>query len=151
MANKRITDVDIITSLNGDESFFINQNNAIKQINKKDVVFGITNGGTGATNLEDAKKNLGISNITPKNIGAQPQHITAMATILANGWSSNSQTVTVDGVTSTNTVIVGAHPSCQKIYAENGVFCVGQKDNKLIFSCELVPESDIQANVIIMN
>ena len=61
MANKRITDVDFIESLNSDESFFVNQNSTIKQINKSDIVFGITNGGTGATDSETALENLGAS------------------------------------------------------------------------------------------
>lgn len=61
MADKRITDVDFVDSLNSDESFFINQNSSIKQINKSNVVFGITNGGTGATTAEDARVNLGVA------------------------------------------------------------------------------------------
>ena len=67
MANKRITDVDFIESLNSGESFFVNQNNTLKQINKRDVVFDIVNGGTGATTVEDAQDNLGITVIV-KNI-----------------------------------------------------------------------------------
>lgn len=58
MTNKRITDVDFIESLNSDESFFVNQNNTIKQINKGDITFDIVNGGTGANNAEDARENL---------------------------------------------------------------------------------------------
>ena len=61
MANKRITDVDYINSLNSDESFFVNQNNSIKQIDKDNIVFGISNGGTGATTAAAALKNLGIT------------------------------------------------------------------------------------------
>ena len=44
-----------------DESFFVNQNNAIKQVSKSNVVFGITNGGTGATTAEQARTNLGVA------------------------------------------------------------------------------------------
>lgn len=44
MANKRITDVDFVDSLNSNESFFINQNNAIKQINKGNVIDDIVDG-----------------------------------------------------------------------------------------------------------
>ena len=70
MADKRITDVDIIESLNGDESFFVNQNSSIKQINKNKIVdgiigntiFDIKNGGTGATTIAGARKNLGLGN-----------------------------------------------------------------------------------------
>lgn len=67
MANKRITDVDFLESLDSDESFFVNQNNTIKQINRGNITFGITNGGTGATDAATARDNLGI---TPDNIGA---------------------------------------------------------------------------------
>ena len=60
MANKRITDVDFAESLNSNESFFINQNNSIKQISRNNVLFGIANGGTGATTIEDARANLEV-------------------------------------------------------------------------------------------
>lgn len=61
MGNKRITDVDFLDSLNSDESFFVNHNNSIKQINKRDIVFGIANGGTGATTAAAARENLGAA------------------------------------------------------------------------------------------
>lgn len=60
MANKRITDVDTIESLNSNESFFVNQNNSIKQINKGNIVFGFANGGTDATTPEGARANLNV-------------------------------------------------------------------------------------------
>lgn len=37
MANKRITDVDSLNSLNGSESFFVNQNNSLRQINRENL------------------------------------------------------------------------------------------------------------------
>ena len=61
MADKRITDVDFLDSLNSDESFFVNQNNTIKQISRNDIVFPITSGGTGATNAAAARANLGAA------------------------------------------------------------------------------------------
>lgn len=82
MADKRITDVDFLDSLNGNESFFVNQNNSLKQINKNDIVFGIEQGGTGATNLEDARANLGI---VPENIGAAEKVHTHSASDITSG------------------------------------------------------------------
>ena len=58
MANKRITDVDFIESLDSSESFFINQNNTIKQINKTNIVFDTINGGTGANDGATGLANL---------------------------------------------------------------------------------------------
>lgn len=53
MANKRITDVDFLDSLNSNESFFVNHNNTIKQVNKSNIVFDInTNLGITATTTE---------------------------------------------------------------------------------------------------
>ena len=68
MAEKRITSVDFVESLNSDESFFINQNNTIKQINRNNIVFGITNGGTGANNASDARDNLGLGEVSTEDI-----------------------------------------------------------------------------------
>lgn len=62
MVKKRITDVDYINSLNNNESFFVNQNNTIKQINKGNVVFDVSNGGTGAATASQALDNLGAVN-----------------------------------------------------------------------------------------
>lgn len=68
MANKRITDVGVINSLNSNESFFVNQNSTIKQIKKEDITFGIINGGTGAKNAEDARNNLGLGSVATENV-----------------------------------------------------------------------------------
>lgn len=61
MANKRITEVDSIDSLNSNDSLFINHNNTIRQVSKSNVVFDVANGGTGATNAADARANLGVA------------------------------------------------------------------------------------------
>lgn len=60
MAKKKITDVGFTEILNDNDSLFINHNDSIKQIKKSDVIFSISNGGTGATTAEEARNNLGI-------------------------------------------------------------------------------------------
>ena len=126
MANKRITDVDFIESLNSDESFFVNQNSTIKQINKSDIVFGITNGGTGATTIAGARDNLGLGNtdgalpIANGGTGATTAenaraNIGAASTAIYNGilpssgWSNSApytQTIIVDGILNTDYPLV---------------------------------------------
>lgn len=65
---KKLTDVDYIDSLNNSGSFFVNQSNTVRQINKEDVVFGIKSGGTGAKNAEDARANLGLGSVATMDV-----------------------------------------------------------------------------------
>lgn len=108
MANKRITDVDYINSLSSDESFFINHNNSIKQINKSNVVFDIVNGGTGADNASDARTNLGLGSVSTENtvpISKGGTGATTAATALTNlGVTATASELNVmDGITATTT------------------------------------------------
>lgn len=65
---KKLTNVDYIDSLTNSGSFFVNQNNTVRQINKEDVVFGVKSGGTGANNAEDARANLGLGSVATMNV-----------------------------------------------------------------------------------
>lgn len=68
MANKKMTEVYYLDSLEGDESFFVNKNNSVKQIDKENIVFDIENGGTGATTADEARKNLGLGAVSTENV-----------------------------------------------------------------------------------
>ena len=87
MADKRITEVDFIDSLQNDESFFVNKNNSIKQINKGDITFEIVNGGTGANNADDARANLGAADIVTVN------EISILLSDLRNDFDEHSNTI----------------------------------------------------------
>lgn len=65
---KKLTNVDYIDSLNNSDSFFVNHNDTVRQINKEDVVFGITSGGTGAKNAKDARTNLGLGSVATLDV-----------------------------------------------------------------------------------
>lgn len=103
----------------------------------------ITNGGTGATTAADARTNLGAVSMT------------STAAVLYNdvgAWSSSTltQTVSVTGVTSSNTVIVSPRPDYFEAYTEAGVRCTAQADDSLTFTCDSVPTEAIYVNVVIL-
>lgn len=71
-------------------------------------------------------------------------------TLVAANWSSNTQTITVNGVTANNTVFVGPIPTDAEDYADAGILCTGQALNSLTFTCVNVPATDLQVNIVIM-
>ena len=64
MANKKITDVDIVSNVTDDDYLFINQGAAIKQIQKTTIFKSIADSISSLTNsLKDKlDKNCGVSN-----------------------------------------------------------------------------------------
>lgn len=74
----------------------------------------------------------------------------AMATLSASGWSGGSQTVTVQGVTVSNTIIVGSAPENYNAYAEANVRCTAQGSNSLTFQCDDTPSENLTVNVMIL-
>ncbi len=157
MANetKRITDVDIIDSLNGDESFFVNQNSSIKQISKndvfKDIIHPIENGGTGATTVASARNNLGLGNtdgalpvanggtgatnaaesrvnlgITPKNIGAVEKVAFPVKTLGIN-WDGDSAPYTQ--TITVDGILEEDNPHVTPIYSDVLEIAIAQKES----------------------
>ena len=80
----------------------------------------------------------------------QVKHTVATVTLYKNKWSNNTQTVSINNATATNTVIVGSLPNNHTEYAECGIRCVSQGKGTLTFTCDNVPSINIQANVIFM-
>lgn len=99
MADKKITDVDFLNSLSGNESFFINYNNTLKQINTGDMVFDIENGGTGASTAAKARQNINfigrnpIANLEEDTTATWAAFGTGVALIDANGIITNKPNV----------------------------------------------------------
>lgn len=64
MANKKITDVDIVSNVTDDDYLFINQGAAIKQIKKTTIFKSLTDSINTLTNSLNDKldKNCGVSN-----------------------------------------------------------------------------------------
>ena len=78
--------------------------------------------------------------------------VAATAELTAAGWdaSAKTQTVTVSGVTATNSVIVQAAPASRTAWLDAGVYCSAQGAGTLTFTCDDVPESALTANVLIV-
>lgn len=74
---------------------------------------------------------------------------TVTATLPVAGWSNNTQTITVAGVTATNTVLVTYAPTSKTNYINAGIYCTAQGDGTLTFVCVNTPTVEISVNVII--
>lgn len=99
----------------------------------------IANGGTGANTAANARANLGAIAAT-----------TRTPKLYAAKWSSNSQTLTVSGVTTTSIVLASPDPANFAEYGEAGIRCTAQANNSLTFTCTDTPATDINVNVVIL-
>lgn len=72
------------------------------------------------------------------------------ATLAAADWTNGSQTVTVEDVTSTNSVLVCADPTSQTDFMTYGVNCIAQGADSLTFSCASTPASDLTVNIMVI-
>lgn len=73
-------------------------------------------------------------------------------TLSASSWSSNTQTVTVSGVSASETAqLITPMPkiTSQSAYYEAGIMCTGQAANSLTFTCQTVPTSNLTVYVVI--
>lgn len=71
-------------------------------------------------------------------------------TLTAADWSNNVQTVSVAGVNGDLSVMVGPHPTYHADYLEAGIYCSGQGDGVLVFTCTKAPKKAITVNVGIL-
>lgn len=82
-----------------------------------------------------------------KNAATSPA---TMPTLAVADWSSNTQTVTVSGVSATNTVFVSPAPASAADYAAAGIICTAQGTDSLTFTCTTTPTNAITVNVVII-
>ncbi len=68
--------------------------------------------------------------------GKQRRHMSAVVTLAADGWTDNTQTVTVTGMTADALVI-----------CDGDAECAAQGENSLTFAVDTVPTEDIMVNV----
>ena len=79
-----------------------------------------------------------------------PKRVTV--TLPASGWSSNTQTVTVNGVLADESAqLIQPMPAIasQAAYYAAGILCTGQAANQLSFTCSTTPTEDISLYVVL--
>lgn len=113
----------------------------------------VTGNADTATKLKTARKIGGASfdgssNITLDAIGATSKAKTG--TLVVASWNSNSQTLTIEGVTTSNNVIVSPTTASATNWNLFGVSCNAQATNSLTFTCKTVPTSAIDVQIIIL-
>ena len=76
--------------------------------------------------------------------------VNTTATLAVADWSSNTQTVTVNGVKADSVVFVSPAPASASDYASAGILCTAQAANSLTFTCTTTPTNAITVNVVCM-
>lgn len=71
-------------------------------------------------------------------------------TLASANWSSNSQTVSVTGITATGIVFVSPDPTDQSAYTSAGIICSAQGSGTLSFTCDTTPSADIDVVVVML-
>lgn len=86
---------------------------------------------------------------TPKSYVDSLAATSTTITLTSSGWSSNAQTVTVNGVLATgqNVHLSPTSKADGDAWAAAGCWCTTQGSDSLNFTCETVPTQDIELNV----
>ena len=93
--------------------------------------------------------NYGDGTITKVKLASGATYTQIEITLTVAGWSGNSQTITVSGVTTNNAVIISPAPSSYLSYGEFGVYCSAQATNSLTFACDSTPDVALTVNIFI--
>ena len=125
---------------------------------KVKVVFSESDGQTFSDSDSPARNTIGFASVDGRDLTspssytwvAAPNTLTTTAELAATGWSSNTQTVSVSGVTTANTIIVSPAPAHFSVYDAAGIICTGQGSGTLTFTCTTAPSTDITVNVVII-
>lgn len=72
------------------------------------------------------------------------------AALTIAGWSDNTQTVSVTGVTANSILTVTYAPASHDAWLDAGVYCSAQGAGTLTFTCESVPSAALTANIVIL-
>ena len=111
------------------------------------------NGKQGKISISGLLKGGGDGTVSPAVHGTDYQLPVVSASVIlpASGWSGNTQTAAVSGVTEDSNVIVSPASDSFSAYNEASVRATGQGNGSITFSCEDMPAGDLNVNVMIIN
>lgn len=113
---------------------------------------GLTSSSIDATNITVSNVGSGDTAVPNKAYVDSKAPTSVTVTLTTSGWSSNTQTVTVSGVSASETAqLITPTPAIasQSAYYEAGIMCTGQAANSLTFTCQTVPTSNLTVYVVI--
>ena len=93
----------------------------------------------------------GREDLAQQLAGAQKKHKTVTAVLSVSGWVEGQQTVTAEGVSAANTLIVASSPENYEAYSKAGVYCAAQTEGALTFRCKSTPSASLTANIMILD
>lgn len=100
-------------------------------------------------NSDNAISNRAVNSAITNLIAQKQNKInTELLLLMPPSWVDNTYTATVPGINENTTVIISPGPKTFKEYNECGVYCSGQGENALIFSCDAVSENSLYVNVL---
>ena len=115
----------------------------------------MANNSVGTSQLVDGAvttNKIGASAVTyAKTSGVQQKHTATSCNLSVLGSSVHTWTVSVPGVTASNSVVVTPNPTYFADWVDNRVRCTGQANGTLYFACDTNPTRKITANVLILN
>lgn len=71
-------------------------------------------------------------------------------TLNTDSWVDLRQTVDVESLATTDTIIVAPIPEDYDIYVDSEIIAMEQLENQIVFQCNTVPAYDIQVTVVIL-
>lgn len=71
-------------------------------------------------------------------------------TLTAAGWANNTQTVSVEGATTTNVKVLSPAPASIDEYASCGVKAAAEGAGTITFICTTIPENGLTVNIAIL-
>lgn len=95
--------------------------------------------------------NGGMINVPQNTTGTMAViSVNTTVTLAVADWSSNTQTVSVTGMTADGVVMVSPTPANQSAYTDAGILCTAQAAGSLTFTCDTVPSADITVTVVML-